>query len=94
LEQAARFDWPDLDGEKRETRFCLALRDQAAVLVDGTVVPCCLDHEGDIPLGRLPEQSLEEILASPRAAALYHGFSQGKPSEPLCRRCGYATRFG
>lgn len=94
LEQAERFDWPDLAGAARETRFCLALRDQAAVLVDGTVVPCCLDHEGDIPLGNLFDAPMEEILSSPRARALYEGFSQGKPAEDLCRRCGFAERFG
>ena len=94
LEQAEKFDWPDLDAPEAEVRFCLALRDQAAVLCDGTVVPCCLDHEGDIPLGNLFRQELEEILAGPRARALYDGFSMGKPPEALCRRCGFATRFG
>ena len=93
LEQAERFEWPDLAAEEAEVRFCLGLREQIAVLCDGTVVPCCLDHEGDIPLGNLFEQELDEVLASPRAKALYDGFSRGKPSEELCRRCGYATRF-
>lgn len=94
LEQAEKFDWPDLSGPEKKTRFCLALRDQAAVLCDGTVVPCCLDHEGDIPLGNLLDRELPEILGSPRAKAVYDGFSQGKPSEELCRRCAYAERFG
>ena len=94
LEQAEKFDWPDLGAPERETRFCLGLREQAAVLCDGTAVPCCLDHEGDVPLGNLLEQSLEEILAGPRARALVRGFSEGRPSEELCRRCGFAARFG
>ncbi len=94
LEQAEKFGWPDLSCPETKTRFCLALRDQAAVLCDGTVVPCCLDHEGDIPLGNLLEQELPEILDSPRARTIYDGFSQGKPSEELCRRCAYAERFG
>lgn len=94
LEQAERFDWPDLSAPERETAFCLGLRQQVAVLVDGTLVPCCLDHEGNIPLGHLPEESLEEILEGPRAKAFYDGFSCGRPSEELCRRCGYATRWG
>ena len=64
------------------------------MLCDGTVAPCCLDHEGDVPLGNLLEQELEDILDSPRARALVRGFSEGKPSEELCRRCGFATRFG
>ncbi len=94
LEQAEKFDWPDLSAPEEHTRFCLALRDQVAVLADGAVVPCCLDHEGDVPLGDLLHQDLREVLASPRARALYEGFSQGKPSEELCRRCGFARRFG
>ncbi len=93
LEQAERFEWPDLEAQETGTRFCLGLREQIAVLCDGTVVPCCLDHEGDIPLGNLFSQELSEILSSPRAKALYDGFSMGRPSEELCRRCGYATRF-
>ena len=93
LEHAARFGWPDLTAPERGTEFCLGLRDQIAVLSDGTVVPCCLDHEGDLALGNLLEQELEEILASPRARALYDGFSRRRPAEELCSRCGYAARF-
>ena len=95
LEYGDKFDWPDLTApEGGEGVFCHGLRDQIGVLCDGTVVPCCLDHEGDIPLGNLFEQSLEEILDSPRARALYDGFSCRKATEELCRRCGYARRFG
>lgn len=93
LENAARFDWPDLAAHEVETQFCYALRDQAGILSDGTVIPCCLDHEGDIPLGNIFEKPLAEILASPRAKALYDGFSARRPTEELCRRCGYASRF-
>ena len=93
LESAEKFDWPTLDTEERGTEFCHGLRQQIAVLCDGTVVPCCLDHEGDIPLGDLLQQSPEDILSSPRAQALREGFSRRCPAEELCRRCGYATRF-
>lgn len=93
LERAEKFDWPDLSAPETGTRFCLGLRDQIAVLSDGTVVPCCLDHEGDIALGNLLTQELPEILNTERAQALYRGFSESRPAEELCRRCGYATRF-
>lgn len=93
LEQAEPFDWPDLGAPETGTKFCLGLREQIAVLADGTAVPCCLDHEGSIPLGNLLEQDLEDILNAPRARALYQGFSRRKPAEELCRRCGFARRF-
>lgn len=95
LEYGDKFDWPDLSApDGGEKVFCYGLRDQIGVLCDGTVVPCCLDHEGDIALGNLFRQDLEEILDSPRAKAIYQGFSDGKAAEELCRRCGYARRFG
>ena len=94
LEPGDKFDWPDLSAPEEEGPFfCYGLRDQIGVLWDGTVVPCCLDHEGDIPLGNLLTQSMEEILESPRARAIYEGFSKKEAAEPLCRRCGYARRF-
>ena len=93
LESAEKFDWPDMGAAPVGTEFCLGLRQQAAVLCDGTVVPCCLDGEGQIPLGNLFTQELEEILTSPRARAMVEGFSRRCPTEELCRRCGYATRF-
>ena len=94
LEWGERFDWPDLSAsEENRPSFCYGLRDQVGVLWDGTVVPCCLDHEGDIPLGNLYRQTLEEILDTPRARSIYNGFSQGQAREALCRRCGFARRF-
>ncbi len=93
LERAKKFDWPDLNAQERGTQFCYGLRDQLGVLADGTAVPCCLDHEGDIALGNLFTQPLSEILQSERACALREGFSRRCPSEELCRRCGFAARF-
>lgn len=95
LEYGNKFDWPDLTApDGGEEVFCYGLRDQIGVLCDGAVVPCCLDHEGDISLGNLFKQDLQAILESPRAKAIYQGFSDGKAVEELCRRCGYARRFG
>ena len=94
LEYGDKFDWPDLSAHDRgETCFCYGLRDQIGVLCDGTVVPCCLDHNGDLSLGDLFLDDLEQILASPLAQTIYNGFSDKKAVMPLCRRCGYARRF-
>ena len=94
LEYGDKFDWPDLTAEDGgDAVYCYGLRDQIGVLCDGTVVPCCLDHEGDIPLGNLYEQTMEEILQTSRAQAIYEGFRNKKATEELCRKCGYAKRF-
>ena len=94
LEPGDMFDWPDMAAaELGDDCFCYGLRDQVGVLCDGTVVPCCLDGEGEMALGNLFFQPLSEILQAPRAQAICAGFSHGEAAEPLCRRCGYARRF-
>lgn len=93
LEFDQMFEWPDEAHAEygEDDVFCYALRKQVGVLVDGTVVPCCLDHEGNIALGNLFQQSLSEILASPRTTDMYEGFSHHHAAEELCRKCGYAS---
>lgn len=95
LEYGDKFDWPDLSAQDGGDHvFCYGLRDQIGILCDGTVVPCCLDHDGDLALGNLLDGSLEEILETPRAQAIYSGFQNKTAAEELCRKCGYARRFG
>ena len=96
LEWGEHFEWPDLEAEAVPANtdiFCHALRDQFGVLCDGTVVPCCLDAEGTLALGNLFDTPLDEILASPRARAIYENFTNRRAIEPLCLRCDYARRF-
>lgn len=94
LEYGDKFDWPDLSAPEEGSKvFCYGLRDQLGILCDGTVVPCCLDHEGDIALGNLFSQDLNDILSGERAKAIFDGFCRGDATEELCRRCGYAKRF-
>ncbi len=94
LEYGDKFDWPDLQAAEGSSHvFCYGLRDQLGILCNGTVVPCCLDHEGDLALGNIFETEMAQILDTPRAKAIYDGFSKKEAVEELCRKCGYARRF-
>jgi radical SAM protein with 4Fe4S-binding SPASM domain len=94
LSQDSQFAWPHSCGSELGSRgSCRGLRDHIAILVDGTLVPCCLDAEADIPLGNLHQMPLTEILSSPRTNSLRQGFSNQQLVEPLCRRCNYRQRF-
>lgn len=94
INTAERFEWPSLTAPDLGPHgHCPGLKDQLAVLVDGAVVPCCLDHNGVTALGNLEFHTLAEILASPRACAMREGFAKGRVTEPLCRRCAYRLRF-
>lgn len=88
------FIWPNLSlPVLGEAGTCKGLSTHFGILVDGTVVPCCLDKEGVIPLGNITEMSLETILATERAVAIREGFTAGVLKEPLCQRCPYIQRF-
>ena len=94
LEYGERFAWPDADMESLgDEVFCYGLGDHFGVLSDGTVVPCCLDKDADIPLGNALSGNLSEILASERAENIRCGFAAHRAEEELCKRCGYARRF-
>jgi radical SAM protein with 4Fe4S-binding SPASM domain len=95
LNQDHEFRWPSLlEPEDEGKGFCHALRSQAAILVDGTVVPCCLDGEGVINLGNVHEKSFSEIVDGERANNIIDGFSRREAVEELCRKCGYRQKFG
>ena len=95
VEFGDRFTWPDTACEDMgDSVFCYGLKDHFGVLCDGTVIPCCLDREGVINLGNIFTDDLDEVLHGDRATALREGFKNRKATEELCRKCGYARRFG
>jgi radical SAM protein with 4Fe4S-binding SPASM domain len=84
------FSWPDiLSNYDNPKGSCYGLRDQLAVLYDGTVVPCCLDAEGIINLGNIQNNEIQQIFDSPKAQKIYNGFLQENRVEPLCRKCQF-----
>lgn len=94
LSRPALFQWPDINAEEISAEgFCLGLRDQIAVLADGTVSACCLDGGGNIALGNVFSRPLDDILGDAPARAVYDGFSARHAVHPLCRRCSYRSRF-
>lgn len=94
LEYADEFSWPDKSAELLGDRvFCYGLKDHFGILCDGNVIPCCLDHDGDMTLGNIFEEDIETILGSKKACAIRDGFDKKMAAMDLCKRCGYARRF-
>ncbi|MDY0228398.1 MAG: radical SAM/SPASM domain-containing protein [Desulfomicrobium apsheronum] len=88
------FEWPgDLTTLERSRGFCHALSTHCAILVDGTVCPCCLDADARLALGNILDAPLTAILDSPRARAMAAGFAAGRLVEEVCRHCTYCRRF-
>jgi len=90
IDKANEFVWPNLNNDYYNDKgTCYALKDQLAILVDGTVVPCCLDSDGIINLGNIYKQSLEEIINSDRYQEMRVNFSNRKVCEELCKHCSF-----
>ncbi len=89
-----KFDWPDITNTtESDTAFCYGMRVQIGILAGGTVVPCCLDNNGEINLGNIFNDDLENIISSERAVNIYNGFTSRKPCEALCKKCSFARKF-
>ena len=94
INQDTEFTWPDINKEIIiEKGRCLALKEQVAILVDGTVVPCCLDNNGDIPLGNIFKESMEDILNKPKSITIKKNFENGIITCNLCKTCGFLERL-
>lgn len=94
IQYGDKFDWPTLENnDTNDNVFCYGLRDQIGILADGTVVPCCLDNNGEIPLGNIFEDDLDKIINSEKAVNIYNGFSNRKACEELCKKCSFVRKF-
>lgn len=90
IQQFHEFIWPDLKNNYyEESGNCYAIKDHIGILVDGTVVPCCLDTKGNINLGNIYKVNLDEILASDRVQKMVKNFQQKKKIEELCKHCSF-----
>lgn len=88
------FEWPDINSNNEDTMgFCHALKTHIAILVDGTVVPCCLDANGHVALGNIYKTSLEEIINSKNYQTLKKSFQDNKPCAKLCQKCMFKLKF-
>jgi len=94
INQDIEFTWPSLDNEFIIGKGrCLALKEQIAILVDGTVVPCCLDNNGDIVLGNILKETIEDILNNPKSVTIKKNFENSIITCKLCNTCGFLKKL-
>lgn len=87
------FIWPDLKNNTYdESGTCYGLIDHIGILVDGTVIPCCLDSGGDINLGNIYSKEIDEILKSDRVINMIKNFKNNKKCEELCKHCKFIEK--
>lgn len=87
------FIWPDINNNYyNEFGICYALKDHIGILVDGTVIPCCLDSKGIINLGNIYINNLDDILSQDRVKNMISNFKSHKKCEELCKHCKFIDK--
>lgn len=93
INKESLFIWPSLENDYyNEIGTCYGLKTHLGILVDGTVVPCCLDSEGVINLGNIFENSFKDIINSKRSKDIIIGFNNNKVCEQLCKKCSFKDK--
>jgi len=84
------FIWPTLDNDYyNDSGTCYALKDHIGILVNGDIIPCCLDLNGVIKLGNIYNDNLDVVIKSERYINMLEGFKKNKKCEELCKKCNF-----
>jgi radical SAM protein with 4Fe4S-binding SPASM domain len=79
---------PDVPNPTSPRFPCPQLWMTTNVLEDGRVSPCCLDCEGEIEIGNVQDNTLEEIWHGERLSAYRQAHLEGRFDDvPLCGDC-------
>ncbi len=90
LEIEQEFIWPSLNNDYyNEHGTCKGTIDHIGILVDGTVVPCCLDYEGIINLGNIYKSKLSDIIMNDSFTSIQKGFKDNTKIEEMCKHCNF-----
>ena len=90
LDISSYFIWPDLENDYyNEVGRCYGLIDHFGILVDGTIVHCCLDSKGDINLGNIYKDNVSDVLNSDICKEMICGFKNNKKTQELCKHCKF-----
>ena len=88
------FIWPDINNNYNNSNgSCMGLRTHIGVLCDGSVVPCCLDYNGQITLGNIFNEELVDILNKDIVKDIINGFENNKKIIKLCQHCNFYDRI-
>ena len=94
LNREIPFIWPDLNNTYyNEEGSCMGLRSHIGILVNGDIVPCCLDYNGTITLGNILNDDIDTILRDKRVKNMQENFLNNKKCEEFCRHCNFYDRI-
>ena len=92
LDKDNKFIWPNKANnniKKNNQGTCLGTRNHIGILVNGDVVPCCLDSKGLLKLGNIFDESIDDIINNFLFKEINEGFKNHKISNNICCNCTY-----
>jgi len=93
LDKDNKFLWPDnTNNSEEKSGTCLGTRTHIGILINGDVVPCCLDSKGILKLGNIFHDSLEDIISSSLFKNINEGFKNHQLNNNLCRNCTFRSQ--
>ncbi len=92
LDIKEQFEWPINSNNYSDIGTCYALRYHIGILSNGDVIPCCLDGNGEIVLGNIFKDNLDNIINSNRYQRMLKGFKENKKCEELCKKCNFIEK--
>ncbi len=88
------FIWPSISNSYYNDKgYCYGLKSHIGILVDGSIVICCLDTNGDSKIGNIFEDNIDDILSSDMVSNIINGFNNRCVYLELCKHCSYKDRF-
>lgn len=87
------FEWPSINSKHESNGYCHGTIDHIGILVDGTVIPCCLDGEGCVNLGNVFSTRFVDIINSDRFINIRENFMDNICCEEFCKKCRFKDRF-
>ena len=90
LNKEGEFIWPSMNNNYyNENGKCYGLIDHIGVLVDGTIIPCCLDTLGIINLGNIFKDDISSLKDNKLCNEMVRGFKNNKKVHELCKKCKF-----
>ncbi len=94
LNQDHIFTWPiNSIHSNTSNQYCHGGSSHIGILVDGSVVLCCLDNQGRTSFGNIYTTDLKDILINPDYLKSIQGFNDNKALHPLCATCSFKDKF-
>lgn len=94
LNKSHEFTWPDLDNDYYcDKGKCYGLIDHIGILVDGSIVPCCMDSNANVFLGNVFSDNFFEVINSDRVNKMISGFKNNIKCEEFCKHCGFLEKI-